>query len=318
MTSSSLSIPSFAKINWSLRILGRRPDGYHEVRTKLQTISLQDTLHFELTADGEVSIVCDDPAVPGDKHNLIVRAALALKESFGADSGVRVRVEKRIPTKAGLGGASSNAAIALLALSNLWRLPVSAHELLEIAGKLGADVPFFLFGGCAAATGTGKNISLLDENDERKTYLVVITPSVGISTAAAYAALNAPALTTQSVDPILSSSRGGTKNGNSQPWTTQDSLQNDFESVIFDMEPEIGRARKSLIQAGAAGALLAGSGSSVFGIFPSRNEQERAISEIKSEAGWRVFPCVTVSRNEYLRAFSALDVPFLRSFNSGS
>jgi 4-diphosphocytidyl-2-C-methyl-D-erythritol kinase len=316
---STLSLPSFAKINWSLRILGRRPDSYHEVRTQLQTISLHDDLHFELSNDGNISVSCDEPDIPTDEQNLIVRTGLALKLRYRVEPGVRVRLEKRIPAKAGLGGASSNAAISLLALAHLWNIEAPAAELLEIAAALGADVPFFLQGGCAWATGIGATVSAVPEKaDDDVHHLIVIKPNTSISTAKAYAAVSSTALTTPGKDPILSSSQDEEKISHSQPWALRDSLKNDFESVIFDMEPEIGRAKETLLQAGALGALLAGSGSAVFGIFAGSEEQHRAVQEIKLEAGWRIFPCVTVSRNEYLREVGSRGIPFLRSFNFGS
>jgi 4-diphosphocytidyl-2-C-methyl-D-erythritol kinase len=311
VTQRALSLPSFAKINWSLEILGKRPDGYHEIRTLLQTISLHDDLHFELSGD-EVSLDCDNPEIPTDGGNLVIRAAYALKRRYQVKAGARIRLEKRIPAQAGLGGASSNAAISLLALSHLGNVEVTAPELLEIAATLGADVPFFLLGGQARATGTGATVSSLPDDadglEKNLRHLVVITPNVGVSTVAAYAAVNSRALTTGNTDSILSVSRSQADSRHSQPWPLPDSLKNDFESVIFDIEPEIRRAKEILLQAGALGALLAGSGSSVFGIFADREAQQRAVSEIKLEAGWRVFPCVTVSRNEYLSALGSLDV----------
>jgi 4-diphosphocytidyl-2-C-methyl-D-erythritol kinase len=315
----SLSLPSFAKVNWSLRILGRRPDGYHEVRTVLQTISLHDDLHFELSDHGRISLSCDEPDIPTDGSNLIVRAAIALKSRYKISQGVSVRLDKKIPAKAGLGGASSNAAVTLLALAHLWDTGASSAELLEIGAALGADVPFFLFGGSALAMGTGATVSAGAEtvNDEVR-HLIVITPNASISTAKAYAAFSSVALTTSDNEPILSSSRNEANARHSHPWPLEDSLENDFESVIFDIEPEIRRTKETLIQAGALGALLAGSGSSVFGIFADQKDQQRAINEIKLEAGWRIFPCATVSRNEYLRAVGSWDISFLRSFNSGS
>lgn len=319
MSQSALSLPSFAKINWSLEILGRRPDGYHEIKTHLQTISLHDDLHFELNEDGVVSLSCDDPDIPTDDRNLVVRAAHALKQRHPTAKGARIRLEKRIPAKAGLGGASSNAAISLLALSHLWSADVTAPELLEIAATLGADVPFFLLGGAARATGTGTTLSSLpgdsggvesagDGVDQERRHLIVITPNAGVSTVEAYLAVNSRALTTLNADSILSVSRSEADSRFSQPWPLHDSLKNDFESVIFDIEPEIRRTKETLLQAGALGALLAGSGSSVFGIFADREDQQRAVNEMKLEAGWRIFPCVTVSRNEYLRALGSLDV----------
>ena len=319
MNQPSLSLPSFAKINWSLEILGKRPDGYHEIRTQLQTISLHDDLQFELSGDGAISFSCDQPHIPTDKENLIVRAAYALKDRFKVDQGVRIQLEKRIPVKAGLGGASSNAAVSLLALAHLWGVKASLPVLAEIAAKLGADVPFFLQGGRALATGTGSTVSpLTDWSDHDVQYLIVITPNAGVSTAKAYAGLGSPSLTTTNADPILSSSRNEPSSRHSPQWSTSDEwmnrlrndLKNDFESSIFDSEPEIRRTKNALLQAGALGALLAGSGSSVFGIFADQEEQRRAVNEIKLETGWRIFPCVTVSRDEYLRAVASWDIPF--------
>ena len=109
------TLPSFAKINWGLRILGKRPDGYHEIRTVLQTISLHDTLQFATAPDLEISLSCDDPQIPTDQNNLIVRAAIALRARYGVQAGVRIHLEKRIPVQGGLGGGSSNAAVTLLA-----------------------------------------------------------------------------------------------------------------------------------------------------------------------------------------------------------
>jgi 4-diphosphocytidyl-2-C-methyl-D-erythritol kinase len=299
----SLSLPSFAKINWSLEIPGKRPDGYHEVKTLLQTISLHDDLHFQVSEDRAVSLSCDNPDVPTGIDNLILRAVQALQERCKVEKGIRIRLEKRIPIKAGLGGASSNAAVSLLALNHLWQAKLGADELWEIAAKLGADVPFFLLGGCVRASGTGTTLSPLPDAPEPvRQYLIVITPNAGISTAAAYNALDSRALTTKNVNPILSVSQSEANTGHSQQWPLKDLLKNDFESVIFDIEPEIRRTKETLLQAGALGALLAGSGSSVFGIFADEEDQQRAANEIQLEAGWRIFPCVTVSQTEYLRA----------------
>lgn len=324
MNQSSLSLPSFAKLNWSLQILGKRPDGYHEVRTLLQTISLRDQLRFGLSNNAAISLSCDHLGIPVDEHNLIVRAANALKARYRVDQGAHIRLEKKIPAKAGLGGASANAAVALLALAQLWTIEATAPALVEIAASLGADVPFFLVGGCALATGTGATVSPLpDPEINEPQHLVVITPNASVSTVEAYASLSCAALTTAQSESILSSSQYEANSRHSQPWLLRDEwknylrdgLQNDFESVIFDIEPEIRRSKETLLQAGALGALLAGSGSSVFGIFANLEDQQRAISEIKLEPGWRIFACVTVSRNEYQRALGSLDGSFLRSFN---
>lgn len=287
-------------------MLGRRGDGYHEVRTILQTISLHDDLEFELTNDGIVHLTCEHPDIPTDDRNLVVRAANALKGRYRASDGARIRLVKRIPAQGGLGGGSSNAAVALLALAQLWNVSAIGPDLLEIAAGLGADVPFFLMGGQALGTGTGATVSPLADNRERAAqHLIVVTPNAAVSTSEAYAALNLPSLTTPKREPILSNSRAQANSGDSQPWLghdlSADDLQNDFEAVIFDIEPEIKRARDMLRESGALGALLAGSGSSVFGIFANREAQQRAMQDIRAESGWRIFPCVTLSRNEYYR-----------------
>jgi 4-diphosphocytidyl-2-C-methyl-D-erythritol kinase len=320
---SALSFPSFAKINWSLEVLGKRPDGYHELATVLQTISLHDELHFAPADDDRITLVCDSPDIPTDRNNLIVRAAEALQRRYASTQGAHISLEKRIPPKGGLGGASSNAAVTLVALAQLWKLPATAAVLLELAADLGADVPFFLLGGCVRATGIGTTLSPLVTSDAEPIQpLIVVTPKATVATPDAYAALRAPALTTSNAAPILSSSRRVENLRDSPPWTgrgfSPDDLKNDFESVIFDIEPEIRRAKESLLQAGALGALLAGSGSSVFGIFANREDQQQAANKIELEPGWRIFPCVTLSRKEYLRSLGSWDILFVRSFNSGS
>lgn len=287
-----------------MRVLGKRADGYHEVTTILQTISLKDEIEFERTNDGIIHLTCNDQNIPTDDRNLVIRAANALRQRYHVTSGARIHLEKRIPTQAGLGGGSSNAAIALVALVHLWAIQPDKIELLEIATALGADVPFFLYGGCAQGTGTGATIVPLGNGQKSPLKsLIVITPNASVSTAAAYAALNLPALTTPSVEPILSSSQNVS---NFDKWyscstgsLSLDDLQNDFETVIFDIEPEIRRAKDTLSDAGALGVLLAGSGSSVFGIFAAEEDQQRAIEMIDAGNGWRIFPCVTLSRDEY-------------------
>jgi 4-diphosphocytidyl-2-C-methyl-D-erythritol kinase len=298
----TFKLPSFAKINWSLRILGKRLDGYHEVRTILQTVSLHDVLHFSTSENGEVALSCDDPQIPTGERNLIVRAAHTLRNRFGIKEGTRVHLEKQIPSAGGLGGGSSNAAVALLGLARLWELRANIAELSEIAAGLGADVPFFLHGGRALATGTGTTIFPVAEVETH--YLLIATPQTTVSTAAAYAAyqaLQSHALTTLESDSILAISREEADPGNSDQGLQRNHLTNDFEQVIFDIEPEIKRAKEALIQAGAGDALLAGSGSSVFGVFRSREAQQRALQEIQTESGWRMFSCVTLSRDEYQR-----------------
>jgi 4-diphosphocytidyl-2-C-methyl-D-erythritol kinase len=307
VSTPAFTVPSFAKINWSLRILGRRADGYHEVQTLLQTVSLRDELHFDSRSDSSVVVSCNDPLIPVDDSNLIIRAAHALRHHFQINRGANIRLEKRIPAKGGLGGASSNAAVALLALAQLWNLPITLTELLAIAAPLGSDVPFYLIGGCALATGTGTDLTSIPDHNGANTRLVIATPRATVATFDAYRALKAPALTSTSADSILFSSRA-----DDILRADPSKLYNDFESVIFQAEPEIERVKNALNEAGAVGSLLAGSGSSVFGIFENEFSQARAAREMQSEIGWRIFPAVTISRQEYLQALGPCGSPLHR------
>lgn len=259
----------------------------------LQTVSLCDELAFDLSEDG-LSLSCDDPFVPVDNSNLVLKAALALPKR----KGVRIKLKKRIPTKAGLGGASSNAAVTLLALNHLWRLGLGERDLRQIGAQLGADVPFFFTGGTAVAKGIGTEINAAIDLPAR--YLIIVTPNATVATATAYEALNAASLATTESLSILSSSFTEPFYGDSSQWP----LHNDFEGVIFEIEPEIRRAKMALLDAGAHGALLAGSGSSVFGIFTDAAARDQALGNLRCEAGWRVFPCHTLTRSEYCQAIS--------------
>ena len=298
MTKTSLQLPSFAKINWYLRIAGKRPDGYHEVVTVLQTISLADELTFDVDVEeGGLTLTCDDPTIPTGNTNLIIKAAGALRGE--------VTLRKRIPAQGGLGGASSNAAVTLLVVNALLRDGVYNLREQVHPASLGADVPFFLVGGKCLATGIGATISPLP--DGHKQHLIVITPNAKVSTANAYASLNAASLTTSESASILSSSLADVSSADSR----QLPLRNDFERVIFEIEPEIERAKMALLEAGARGALLAGSGSSVFGVFDDEAARDRGLENLRSEAGWKVFSCHTLSREEYSREMNSSGFPLI-------
>jgi len=306
MFTPTLTLPAFAKINWTLCVLGKRADGYHELDTVFQTIGLHDSIKLEATDDPQIALSCDDRSLPSDERNLVWRAASALQVRCAIRRGARVRLEKRIPVHAGLGGGSSDAAATLIGLAYLWNATITRDELLELAGGLGADVPFFLYGGTARGTGTGKDIAPLRDATDK--FLLVIKPKANISTSKAYEALNAAALTTSEAKTILSSSQRSAFSDR----LSSEALQNDFDAVAFQFEPEIERARVALAKAGAQAALLAGSGAAVFGVFDNKDAQERAIQNIELEAGWRVFPCRTVGRSHYRSAMGPCGAIFER------
>src|SRR5262245_30372448 len=182
----TLTLPSFAKINWTLEILGKRPDGYHEVRTLLQTVSVADELTFELTGQG-ISLHCDHPEVPCDETNLAYRAAKLLSDFTGISKGVRIHLAKRRPVAAGLGGGSGNGAVTLLALQRLWDIQIGPRDLFGLAAKLGADAPFFLIGGTCLGVGRGDEVyPLADINEE---FLLLVNAGIAVPTREAYADL---------------------------------------------------------------------------------------------------------------------------------
>lgn len=291
----TFTLPAFAKINWSVHVLGRRSDGYHELQTVFQTVTLHDNLTFAPASDNCINLTCDSSELSIGNDNLIMRAAESLRRNFNIGTGATIHLEKIIPISAGLGGGSSDAAITLLGLSKLWELKVSITDLDEIGATIGADVPFFFTGGTALGTGIGTKISPM--SDARSAYLLLVMPNVKVSTAEAYQALNLPALTKDEGDTILSSSCLSTDFSD----LLYGNLKNDFESVVFGLQPEIMRARDDLMHQGALGALLAGSGASVFGVFDSVEAQELAELALRLRKGWRVFKCATLSRDSYLK-----------------
>jgi 4-diphosphocytidyl-2-C-methyl-D-erythritol kinase len=287
----SLRIPAFAKVNLHLRVLARRPDGYHELRTVFQTISLHDTLELELLRRPGIVLEADDPHLPLGRENLVWRALQALRSELGLRGGVRVRLEKRIPAGRGLGGGSSDAAAALVGLARLTRSRLPLARLVEIAASLGADVPFFLFGGRALGVRRGDEIYPLPEGP-RQAVVVVSPAAIHVATRDAYRWL----------DSRLTKRRADSKlfGFSALCWGGQGSgLVNDFEPAVFRRYPRLARLKKALLRRGAREAALAGSGSAVFGIFPSPAQARRAAAGFPDD---RVFVAETLSRKRYRRA----------------
>jgi 4-diphosphocytidyl-2-C-methyl-D-erythritol kinase len=302
----AFTLPSFAKINWQLRVLGRRDDGFHELHTIFQTVTLHDKLTFSARDDDVIYLTSDSHDLPLDESNLVVRAGLILKNRYGINRGASIHLEKVIPVEGGLGGGSSNAAIALLGFVHLWEIETTGEALTQVGASLGADVPFFLTGGTALGTGLGTSVSPMSETHAE--HLLIVKPGVKVSTAKAYQSLNSPALTKADSDIILSISRADEQFTDSYP----NALHNDFEPVVFHLKPEIGRVKEALLSAGARGALLSGSGSSVFGVFDNAEARGRATRLLEGESDWRLFPCATLSRASYLAALGACAAPLLR------
>jgi 4-diphosphocytidyl-2-C-methyl-D-erythritol kinase len=291
----AFSLPSFAKINWCLRVLGKREDDFHELCTIFQTVSLHDTLHFDESDD--LTLTCDDPRVPVRGENLIFRGASLLQEISSTKKGAAIHLEKRIPFPGGLGGGSSNAAVTLIGLARLWN--VEGVDLHSIAGQWGSDVPFFLEGGTAIGSGRGEIIDTIDDVHEPN--LLIVTPGISIPTADVFGSLSAPTLTNTAPDHNLTVCRKDAESFD----TRHSELKNDLEASVFARYPEVERVKRTLLQLGAINTAMSGSGASVFGIFDKQETRQAAIEALATEQSWRKFAVSTISRAEYRDALNA-------------
>lgn len=296
MNVDKFTLPSFAKINLVLRVLGKRRDGFHELCTVFQTISLRDAITFENYR--EVVLTCNDRGIPTDGRNLIIQAADKLRKKYGVIGGARIHLEKIIPAPGGLGGGSSNAAAALIGLARLWKIDINLDELKEVAADLGSDVPFFLFGGTALGTGRGERIEPLV--DFRAKHIILATPDVDIPTRPIFERLNVPNLTKDASKSILNVCRFDGKSFDLQ----HSAMINDLESVVFAAFPEVDRVKQTLLELGAVHAGMSGSGPSVFAIFDTKETRQTALKALENEPCWRRFAVAAISRTEYREALS--------------
>jgi 4-diphosphocytidyl-2-C-methyl-D-erythritol kinase len=280
---------ALAKINLDLRVLGKRPDGFHELRTIFQTISLADTIDIAFTPGGKTSVEVEDGL--GIPDNLAARAARVALEAMGITGRVEMRIRKRIPMGAGLGGGSSDAAAVLLALPVLAGREVELPELCALAEQLGSDVPFFLLGG--RAVGIGRGSELFPLPDEPAAAGLLVVPAVHVSTVEAYRRLS-PRLTSESQQNKIFSFQSQTwRRGGREP------ACNDFEAVVFRQHRSLARLKKRLIGSGASVAMMTGSGSGVFGLFHTRQAATLALDSLKGPGVPDPYRISLVSRQRY-------------------
>ena len=267
-----------AKINLYLRVVKKRSDGYHDILSLMQLISLYDELTFAEVASG-ITLRCPGSSLPEDENNLVYRAAAGFYAKTGIKPGIEITLQKHIPIGAGLGGGSSDAATALGALNGLYNLPLSTEELLQLGESLGADVPFFIYGKPAWASGKGEilteapNLPLLR--------LVLINPGFPVSTRDVYQCLNL-GLTKKIIKysiPRFSSVK-----------EVAAGLANDLERVTFKLHPALAELKAFLLKNGALGAAMTGSGPTMFGVFTDEESAQR-VEKISAEHGWLSF-CV--------------------------
>jgi len=279
-------VRALAKINLDLRVLQKRPDGFHELRTIFQTISLSDRLEIAFTPQRETSIALEsDVDIP---DNLVAKAARLCLDELRITGRVDLRLQKSIPLGAGLGGGSSDAAAVLLALPVLAGGAIPIDRLIAMAAELGSDVPFFLLGGRAAGIGRGTELYPLPDTPAGPA--LIVAPGIHVSTAAAYRSLNRGQLTTE----LLQNKIDGFQ---ACVWSASgEGGVNDFEEAVFLEYPPLRALKQRLIKLGASPAMMSGSGSSVFGVFGGRTQVHRAIQSFRKET---VFPVSLVSRSRY-------------------
>jgi 4-diphosphocytidyl-2-C-methyl-D-erythritol kinase len=295
----SAKLRSLAKINLDLRVLHRNPDGFHELRTVFQTVSLADTIEIEYQAARRTELSIDDPAAIPD--NLILRAARVTLDALRVTAKVRFRLTKRIPMGGGLGGGSSNAAAVLLALPVLAGRALPIERRLEIGAALGSDIPFFLLGGTALGLGRGTELYPLPEIAPEP--VLIVSPGLHIATAPAYAALERGLTFAGSSSSINSFQAYVRALAARRSAGSASALSaNDFESAVSGQYPQLKNLQAKLSRLGAQGVRMTGSGSAVVGIFGSREERERARTGLMRDRVFgssRVMPGAMVSRRGY-------------------
>jgi len=271
-----MKFQSPAKVNLHLEVLGKRPDGYHEIQTLLHRVDICDEVEIRLGGRG-VRLATEGEAVPGGMGNLASRAAQALSQAAGVRAGLQLRLKKRIPVAAGLGGGSSNAATVLMGLNELLQTGWKEERLMSLGSQIGADVPFFIFQKPALARGVGERLTAV-ELPEPLWFLMLIPP-FGIPTAWAY----------ETYDRMEKKKSESLQIKNLYP-TLADLmpvLKNDLESVALSKYPQIAHVKKELLAHGAEGALMSGSGPVIFGLFPAKKAAEQTEKVIVLPEGWR-------------------------------
>jgi 4-diphosphocytidyl-2-C-methyl-D-erythritol kinase len=281
----TLHLESPAKVNLRLEILKKREDGYHELRTIIQKISLHDLLHFSLKKERGISIVVNPPNLPIGKRNLVYQAVQFMLEKSDYKGGVHVKIEKRIPLGSGLGGGSSNAATALKAMNQLLKIDLSERELMKIGLKIGADIPFFFLEGAALASGIGERLKKINLPI---LWYVLIYPNFEVSTRWAYQNF------------VLTRRRFHFNLHKLFKYTNEIDhlLYNDLETVVSKEYSQIGVMKKMLYSAGTSGVSMTGSGPTVFGVFSEEGGASEAYKKVKGMVrgkGWIVLIAHSIS-----------------------
>ncbi|EJQ36113.1 4-diphosphocytidyl-2-C-methyl-D-erythritol kinase [Bacillus cereus BAG5X1-1] len=273
MNRLKLLVKAPAKINLSLDVLGKRQDGYHEVKMIMTTIDLADRLELMELAEDRIEILSHNRYVPDDQRNLAYQAAKLLKEKFNVKKGVSITIEKTIPVAAGLAGGSSDAAATLRGLNRLWDLGLTIKELAELGAEIGSDVSFCVYGGTAIATGRGEKIEHI--KTPPSCWVILAKPHIGVSTADVYGNLKLNRVTHPNVDKMVEVINDGDYKG------ICDTVGNVLEDVTFVMHPEVARIKAQMKRFGADAVLMSGSGPTVFGLVHHDSRMHRIYNGLK-------------------------------------
>ena len=286
---SQITVYAPAKINLVLRILDRRPDGYHNVWSLMQTVALEDTLSISINHDHSViTLCCDDSSLKTDHTNLVYRAAAVVLEQSGRAVGLDIALAKRIPMGAGLGGGSSDAAATIIGLNRILKLGWSPKEMAQVGQALGSDVPFFFFTPAATVSGRGEKVTPVRIMERR--WVVLVNPNFPVETKWAYQQLSQ---SRTDVVPI-SGSHAALDTERELSWKqVLDLVENDFEPPVFQAFPLLRDIKQRLTAGGAEVALLSGSGATVFGIFHDEAGARSAQASFLNERTFKVFVAET-------------------------
>jgi 4-diphosphocytidyl-2-C-methyl-D-erythritol kinase len=311
LASMTVQVRSFAKINLGLRIGAARGDGFHELLTVYQTIGLHDLIGVSVSRGNGIEIHCDDARVPRDESNTCYRVVEKAMRALKGKGRVLIQIEKRLPVQGGIGGASSNAVATLLALERVMKKTLPGEERLRIAAEVGSDLPLFLIGGTVLGVGRGEQVYPLQ--DLPGTPCVVVTPEVGVSTPKAFAEwdrkLTLPGASDRMVElgrglsAWLSESYSGApfRRGRAENpllELVRAGIKNDFEQVVFPEYPELSEGKSALERAGARCASLSGSGSTLYGLFSSKEAVRAAVTRLRQQ-GWAAQATATLTRRAY-------------------
>ena len=270
----SLTLKAPAKINYLLDVIGRRPDGYHDLRMVMQRVNLCDEITITLTDGPDIIVTCGKGGVPDGPDNIAWKAARELLALAGSEQGATIHISKNIPVAAGLGGGSSDAATVLMGMNELLGLGLSEQRLMEIGVKLGADVPFFIFKKTALAEGIGEQLKAMP--DMPAVWVLLVNPGVHVSTAWVYKNLQ---LTNRAELAKLPYFYGSIE-------SICSILSNDLESVTIPVFPVIADIKSAMLRLGALGAMMSGSGPTVFGLFRDKDAADRARDVLADGTGW--------------------------------